>query len=415
MSAEMVREHTNCRVCGQILDPPFLDLGMQPLANALRRPDDDSAEFMAPLEVARCMHCGLAQLTVVVAPELLYTGYRFRSGVSEGWRAHCRDLAWRAGDGHGKRALDIGANDGAMIQALIDAGWTSVSGVDPAPSPDSTRIAAGYWSERYAEGLTAIGLYDLVTAQNVFGHVDDPMDFLRGVKLVLADEGRCAIEVPHFGDLIAHTAFDTIYHEHLSYWSLRPMMRAVHSAGLQIVQVDRLASMHGGSRRYWLMHGGHAMESSVYHEIDVEYRQHLYADRPLEEFAERVRCTMDNVELMLDTEYGTAGWRAPAAPIPCMGWGASAKGAVALNAAAARGYDMHVFMTAVIDETEAKQGLEMPGVRVPIIAPPEDLSDVDLIWILVWNWAEQVKTKARARGFRGKFLVTAPMVRIEST
>jgi novobiocin biosynthesis protein NovU/D-mycarose 3-C-methyltransferase len=357
-------------------------LGEQPLANALRTPGDTSEEFRAPLSVVLCENCGLSQLTVVVDPEILYKGYRFRSGTSEAWRKHCVDLAEQCGDGTNYVALEIASNDGTMLDALSPHGWR-VMGVDPEPWHPS--VQRGYWTEQYARDL-GIGNFELVIAQNVLGHVDDPIDFLKGIKAVLAEDGQAVIEVPNVGNLIDDCAFDTIYHEHLTYWNGIAVSRAARQAGLSVRSIERLPNIHGGSVRYWLEHGENYM--AVYD---------FLPDTPYVLFGQRVAQHINKTAHLVDK----------ASRKKFIGWGASAKGAIYLNALNNR-WPAVGLPEYVIDETKEKQGLLMPGVRLPIVAPPDDLSDVDVIWVTIWNWLGQVKEKARARGFEGRFLITSP-------
>lgn len=371
-------------MCGTALGKPYLDLGQQPLANALRTPGDTSEELRFPLAVALCESCGLSQLTVVVDPEILYKGYRFRSGTSEAWRKHCADLAEQCGEPGD--ALDIAANDGAMMGALDAKGW-DVTGVDPAPCSPRFNIWQGFWSSEFAPLLTR--QFDLVIAQNVLGHVDDPIDFLKGIKAVLAEDGQAIVEVPGVHYLVESCAFDTIYHEHLSYWNGYAMEIAAQKAGLRSGDVQTFPNIHGGTVRFTLTHETGRPLTII----------NMGTAKPYQGFAQQVSQRINQVSGLLVNSHKKK----------LVGWGASAKGCVMMNAIAHR-WVSRWLPESVIDETPEKQGLLMPGVEIPIIAPPDDLSDVEVIWVLSWNWLQQIKEKAGARGFRGKFLVTSPRV-----
>lgn len=408
-----MKTHSRCRVCNTPLPAPYLDLGEQPLANALcpasaEPPTPNSSEFNAlyredkyPLAVTRCHKCDLSQLTVVVDPAVLYAGYRFRSGVSETWLRHCEDLA--ASFKRPGTVLDIAANDGTLLRAFAHRGW-EVEGVDPCPLTTEFPMYAEQWSEGLAATIVHRKTFDLIIAQNVLGHVDDVLGFLRGIKMVLAPEGRAIIEVPHVGELLRNCAFDTIYHEHLSYWSLGPLQRAAWRAGLRVVDVERLTT-HGGSRRYWLAHSETPMKHSVPEERLDEYRQHLHEAGPYERFAAAVEQQLEDIQ-------GEVLWRDGAPGHRLVGWGASAKAAVMLNALA---HCDTWLPKSVIDDCPEKQGLLMPGVHIPIIAPPDDLSDVDVLWVLSWNNFAAIKAKAENRGFKGKYLLTHPTPRLIDT
>lgn len=408
MTASWVsRPHTKCRVCAAPLGAPYLDLGEQPLANALvhTKPSGEwvDEEYRFPLQVVLCSQCGLSQLTVVVNPEILYAGYRFRSGASEAWVEHCLELASRCGDGLQEdrrlRVLDIAANDGTQLKAFKGWGW-EVHGVDPAPA--DYNILKGFWSEEFARVVFPSACMDLVIAQNVLGHVDDPISFLRACKTVLAPEGRIVVEVPHVGELMEGCAFDTIYHEHLTYWDGWTMEEAAEAAGLQMNEANSL-TIHGGSRRYWLAHKGSPRPAWG---PSPHRAWHALRQRQAEEFAEDVKKNLHATTCLLSTD--------PFTPPPrVLGWGASAKAAVYLNTLHLEHPGEWQPPSAIIDDTPEKQGMLIPGVHIPIIACPDDLSDVDVLWLTSWNNAENLKKKARLKKFAGKFLLTNGTPRLE--
>lgn len=412
-----VRE--TCRVCGEPLGVPYLDLGNQPLANALVSPDTSDEEQAFPLQVALCRTCGLSQLTVVVDPAVLYTHYRFASGTSGAWRYHCDQLAAKASPGYfdpthefpdGKFVVDIAANDGTQLAFFKKYGWR-VLGVEPSDVPVFRWGTYGHEREvdvpmlrRFFDIQTAHkirtehGPADLVVAQNVLGHVDDPTAFLRGVAHMLSETGRAVIEVPHVRDLIQSCAFDTIYHEHLSYWSTAALVRCARHAGLILESVDALPDIHGGSRRYWLRRDdkdGVAAGKGVY-SIPVD-------PHPYRVFANDVERRIQQVKRTLGELAGQ--------DVVMGAFGASAKGAVMLNALKSRGNT--VWPCAIIDETPEKQGLLSPGTRIPIVSLEESgVIEWDVCWVLSWNWLAPIKDKLREHGFRGSFLVTAPHVTV---
>lgn len=387
------KHHTHCRVCGTVLPEPYLDLGEQPFANALRNCKDD-AETKAPLAITRCTTCDLSQLTVVVEPEVLYKGYRFRSGASQKWVDHCEKLADSMDLLPLRGVLDIGANDGTMLGALRNHGWDRLVGVDSEPC--GLDVVRGYWGREFA--ATMDQHFGLITAQNVFGHVDDPIDFLLGCKKVLAPDGRVAIEVPTIDELVKRCAFDTIYHEHLSYWNDMAMGIAASLAGLTVVEMERFPDLHGGTTRYWLEHDTASpaerngkLESMVPPEIDYDH------------FPKRVFSRLRLVSRILRASTRSRK--------TIYAFGASAKGAVFLNALKNEGHTL--FPTVVIDDVPEKQGLFMPGVSVPVVPCPKSLAGVDLLWILSWNNAAEIKERARSLGFRGAFLTTSPTVQLD--
>jgi len=398
----MVQPHTKCRACGAERLEPYLDLGVQAPANALRRPEDQTPEFRAPLSVSWCATCGLSQLDQVVSPDILYAAYPFRAGVSGLWRAHCADLLQIVA-GPGRRALlDIGSNDGTLLEEAVAQGWT-VLGVDPAPVDRALPTITGCWSSAMAQRLRALrGPVHVVTATNVFGHVDDAGDFLAGVVAVLASHGVLLIECPHILPLLEQGAFDTIYHEHLSYWSLRPLELLAESVGLKVIAVESFPDLHGGTMRYLLTPGTRdaPVATSVTGLRILEAEQFRRGLVPYHDFAERVRDHLEMTRQIL-TAVRQAGQRV-------WGYGANAKSAVLLQAAGLSAATVE----RIVDDTVAKQGRCTPGTRIPI-TDAADLAQADLLILFSWNNATALKAAARARGFRGSFFLPHPTPHME--
>lgn len=398
--SEVFKPHLNCRVCGSKLNDPYLDLGHQPLANALRHPNDPGAEMLVPLAVALCPICGLSQLTVVVEPEVLYAGYRFRSGASAEWRAHCEALADAAYKTFKKPGLvlDIAANDGTQLVPFAERGWHTVA-VEPADIPPVRhigRIERAFWSMDVARMLRREhNAFDLVIAQNVLGHVDRPVEFLQAVEHVLAPDGMAVIEVPNVRNVLLDVSFDTVYHEHVSYWNAKALLWAARKANLGLFRIEYLEGIHGGSRRYWLTRsGGRTAEDHPAFELPID-------DRPYRRYAQAVERRLDSIRRELEQlqAKGKRVW----------GYGASAKGAVMLNALKSRGNV--AWPEVILDDVKEKQGFLSPGTRIPIRSINGEWPDV--LWILSWNWADQLKARARAAGFTGEFFLTTPTVRRE--
>jgi novobiocin biosynthesis protein NovU/D-mycarose 3-C-methyltransferase len=407
-----VRE--TCRVCGTALPAPYLDLGEQPLANALRTFYDKTEEKHAPLEVVKCTQCHLSQLTVVVEPEILFhKDYPFASGTSGAWRQHtnvfAKSLGWKGDRTPGPFAIDVAANDGTQLHNLRCEGWR-VLGVDPAEipplsvgllgnrRPTDVPILHRFWGQAVADEIKAShGTADLIVAQNVLGHVDDPVGFLTACASVLYEHGRIVIEVPHVGELLEQVAFDTVYHEHLSYWSLAPLEQAAMDAGLVVVDVEHL-DVHGGSRRYYLAKWPHPISTRVLEERELDAA--LQTDAPYREFQFR---TLERLALTKELLESVAGKRMWA-------FGASAKGAVMLNALPLVGNQ--VWPTRIMDDTPEKQGKRIPGLGIQVLPTPDNLALIDILWLLSWNWTDALMCRARSLGFRGQFLVTHPEPRL---
>ena len=393
----MVQPHSECRACGSDRLERYLDLGVQAPANVLRAPRDRTPEFRAPLSVSWCGGCGLSQLDQVVSPDVLYADYPFRAGLSRLWHAHCAELV-AAVAAPGRRVLvDIGSNDGALLEEAAAQGWT-VLGVDPAPVDTLCPTITGLWSADLGHRVALLhGPADVITATNVFGHVDDAGDFLEGTRQLLAAQGVVVIECPHVFPLLEQTAFDTIYHEHLSYWSLRPLELLAESVGLKVVDVESFPDLHGGTMRYYLTHGDPETEvaTRVTKLRILEADQFRQGITPYRDFAERVRDQLEMTRQLLTVarQEGKRIW----------GYGANAKSAVLLQAAGLTAATVE----RIVDDTEAKQGLATPGLHIPITDASE-LPCADLLILFSWNNAQELQAKARARGFRGQFFLPHP-------
>lgn len=390
-----VRPHTACRVCGAESLVPYLDLGTQAPANALVPATGPvGPEFTAPLSVSWCPACGLSQLDHVVDPTILYADYPFRAGASQKWRTHCVELM-NTVVCPGKRFLvDIGSNDGTLLEEARGRGW-KVLGVDPSDTGERMPMLLGFWDTDIAKRITQFhGQADVITATNVFGHVDDAKDFLSGIAIALKPEGKAIIECPHIIPLLDNTAFDTIYHEHLSYWGLRPLEMLAESVGLKVVDVKMFPDLHGGTMRYVITPGDvqTKVRSGVTGIRILESALFQQGIAPYETFAQRARGRIDHfrTRLVKERRDGLRIWA----------YGASAKGNVLMQAACISGATIE----RVVDDCEAKWGFLTPGTHIPITRA-DDLSEPDLLVLLSWNNAAELKRQARARGFRGAFIL----------
>jgi SAM-dependent methyltransferase len=385
------RTLSGCRGCGTSHLISVLDMGTQPLANGLRRAGDPTIETRYPLHLERCASCELVQLSVAVDPDILYGNhYPYRSGVNDGWAFHCHELAKEMGkgseygpinpqnrqEGPRKAVLDIGCLDGVLLRECRDRGWT-VQGIDPSAPEADLPIRR----ERFMRN-TQIGQYDVIVAQNVFGHVDDAEGFLVGIQRALQSDGYAVIECPWVVDLIDGVRWDTIYHEHLSYWGLRPLARLCQKVGLQVTATRAFPDLHGGTMRYTLAHDGPVFHPQVANTWDDEEMDDWSWQRVRDVFHEQV----SNWNGVLQGTARTAAF------------GASAKLNTFLNALPDRPR-----LEAVFDDTPAKQGMVTPGWGFPILAPTEaTLQDLDVLLIGSANWRTALEQRARSLGFRGE-------------
>lgn len=401
-----------CRSCGGGELLPVLSLGSLPLSDGLLREDElDRPEPRYPLDVAFCPGCGLVQILDTVPPEILFgRDYPYFSSVSATLLAHSKaHVAERLPElppGPDTLVLELASNDGYLLQFYREAG-VRVLGIDPAPGPVAAARAKGietieaFFSRALGEALVADGRRaDLVHANNVLAHVADVHGFLDGIRLVLKDGGRAVIEVPYVRDLVEKLAFDTIYHEHLCYFSVTALDRLVRPHGLFPSRVERVP-IHGGSLRLFLTKDERpdaTVEAILAEERAIGLDRHAW----FASFAARVERLRADLHALV-RDLVRSGERVAA-------YGAAAKGTILLNACGL-GPELVEW---VADKNPFKQGRFVPGVRLPIVAPARILEEMpDVLLILPWNIeAEIVAQEAAYRERGGRFLVPLPEPRI---
>ncbi|BCX18721.1 MAG: NDP-hexose 3-C-methyltransferase [Geminicoccaceae bacterium] len=401
-----------CRSCGGGELLPVLSLGNLPLSDGFLRADElDRPEPRYPLDVAFCPACGLVQILDTVPPEILFgRDYPYFSSVSATLLAHSKaHVAERLPElppGPDTLVLELASNDGYLLQFYRDAG-VRMLGVDPAPGPVAAAREKGietieaFFSRALAEALVADGRRaDLLHANNVLAHVADVHGFLEGIRLVLKDGGRAVIEVPYVRDLVEKLAFDTIYHEHLCYFSVHAVDRLVRPHGLFLSRVERVP-IHGGSLRLVLSKEDRpdaTVAAILAEERAIGLDRHAW----FASFAARVERLRADLRALLH-DLKASGKRVAA-------YGAAAKGTILLNAC---GLGPELVQW-VADKNPFKQGRFVPGVRLPIVPPARILEEMpDLLLILPWNIeAEIVAQEAAYHERGGRFLVPLPEPRI---
>ena len=402
-----------CRGCAAALGEAFLDLGAQPLANALLRPEDAARpEPRLPLAVAYCARCHLVQLTETAPPEALFGEYLYFSSYSDHFLAHARDMAealvTRFVLGPRHRVLEIASNDGYLLQ-FVQARGVPVLGVEPARNVAEVARARGiptlarfFGPDAVDEIVRDFGHADVIVGNNVLAHVPTINAFLAAVAACLAPRGAAVFEFPYVGEMLARTAFDTIYHEHVFYYSLAAVTGLAARAGLEVFDVERQA-IHGGSLRVFLQHAGaRPVEPAVAQLHGEEAVTGLTSTPRYAGFRRDVeKLCADLVALLRNLRAG--GKRLAA-------YGAPAKGTVLLNACGV-GADV---LTFTVDRSPHKQGRLIPGVRLPI-RPPEALLEEmpDFTLLLPWNIADEiVEQQAAYLRKGGRFIVPVPSPRV---
>ncbi len=404
-----------CRSCGSTNLEQFLSLGRTPLANSLLRPDElGRPEPVYPLDLAFCPDCSLVQLLESVSPEDLFRDYCYFSSVSDTMVQHAGELAAHLiaerGLGAGNLVIEAASNDGYLLRHYHQAG-VPVLGIEPAKN--IARLAREehgiptvdeFFTDEFAARLAAEGKRaDVFHAHNVLAHVPDLNGFVRGIRNVLKEGGVAVIEVPYVKALVDQCEFDTIYHEHLCYFSLTALVHCFERQGLVIHDV-RLVPIHGGSLQVMASPARPGVTRGV--RVDELLREETAAGVTSRayyaNFVDRVRSLAVSLRQYL-LGLKRSGRRLAA-------YGASAKGSTLLNFCGI-GQDLLDF---VADLSPVKQGLYTPGTHLKIV-PPETLLDSppDYVLLLAWNFASEVlsqQSEYRRRG--GRFIVPVPEVRV---
>jgi hypothetical protein len=402
---------SSCRSCGAPLTAVLVDLGMTPISNAFVRGDHASfSERFYPLKSFVCDHCWLVQLEDFETPEThFHAEYVYFSSFSDSWLAHARDFVERTiirfALGANSRVVEVGSNDGYLLQYFVARGIPCL-GVDPAANCakaawDLRRVpteVAFFGSKAAARLREQGGTADLVIANNVLAHVPDINDFVAGFKILLSAQGVATFEFPHVLEMIRNVEFDTIYHEHYSYLSLLALEPLFDRHGLRIVDVERL-STHGGSLRLYVAHDDRTeVTESVRQLKQEEVLAGLDRLATYETFGQRVRKLKRSLLLLLIRllENGKS----------VAAYGAPAKGNTLLNYCGI-GRD---FIGYAVDRNVHKQGLLLPGTRIPVRAPDEIARRrPDYVLILPWNLREEIVAQIKQiPDWKGRFIIPVP-------
>jgi SAM-dependent methyltransferase len=411
----MVGLVTGCRSCGGRLGVTMADLGMQPASNAFVDPRAAiQLEKRYPLRAKVCEICKLVQVDYDVAPEELFGNYVYFSSYSDEWLAHAKaycDMAEkRFGLSPSSLVVELASNDGYLLKNFLKLG-IAVLGIDPSDTVAAAAEKIGvptlvrFFGENLAKELAQQGRQaDLIIANNVLAHVPQLNDFVAGIALLLLPGGSVTIEFPHLLELIQHVEFDTIYHEHFSYFSLYAIEQSFQRHRLRIYDLERL-STHGGSLRIFASHASRSelKDSALLREVRAQEAAAGLAElSTYMQFAQRVDECRDSLQTFL-ADAKRDGKRVAA-------YGAAAKGNTLLNFCGVTPQDISL----VADRNPHKQKKLLPGTHIPVVSPEELMqTKPDYVLILPWNLQHEIRQQLDGiKTWGGRFVTPVPLVRV---
>ena len=387
---------------------------MMPLANSLA-PDARAATEMEkfPLQVLFCTECSLSQTSVIINPQTLFAQYSYRSSINKGYVIHCREMARSIGQRLDLKTsdlvVDIAGNDGSLLSEFNDELGVRVVNVDPAENMVTIAESRGittindFWSKDVAQQiLDKHGRPKLITATNVFAHVDDIREFLSAAKHCLHEKGALVLEFPYVVDFIENHEFDTVYFEHLSYVGIKPVAALVANEDMEIFDVEK-QYIHGGTVRIFIAKGGgYDVNPSVEKFLSTEAKGGYHDFDRYETWSEEVD------DLNGEFRYQLQQLKEHGARIAA--FGASAKGNTLLNSSRLN----TGIIDYIVDDTPEKIGRFSPGTGIPIVDRSRLVEDPpDYLVILAWNFAgEIIDSAADFRRSGGKFIIPVPKFEI---
>ena len=405
----------NCRFCETPLRHTFADLGVSPLANSYLKPEDlQEMEPFYPLHVYICDHCHLVQLPEFATPEHIFSHYAYFSSYSETWLNHARAYVQLMIDRFGftteSHVIEIASNDGYLLQYFKEKS-IPVLGVEPAHNVAQVAEAAGiptivkFFGVATARELARDGKQaDLLVGNNVLAHVPALNDFVEGMKIALKPRGVITMEFPHLMRLMEANQFDTIYHEHFSYFSLITVEKVFNRHGLTLFDVEELPT-HGGSLRIYACHTEDTSRPVEKQVADLKEREKAAGFSQLQHylaFGDKVKATKRQLLSFLISakQEGKS----------IVGYGAPAKGNTLLNYCGIRSD----FIDYTVDRSPHKQGHFLPGTHIPVYHPGKVRETMpDYLLILPWNLKDEImKQMSHIRDWGGHFLVPIPKVKV---
>ncbi len=406
---------TDCRFCGAQLEHTFVNLGMSPLCESYVSTEQlNQVEAFYPLHVYVCGKCFLVQLQQYVAAEDIFTKYAYFSSYSDSWLAHSRTYTNQMVERFGLDArsfvVELASNDGYLLQFFVEKGIPAL-GIEPAANVAAVAVKKGvptlvqFFSTASARRLAAEGRQpDLLLGNNVLAQVPDLNDFVAGMKILLKPGGVITMEFPHLQQLMAQNQFDTIYHEHFSYFSFLTAERIFAAHGLTLFDVEELPP-HGGSLRIYARHAEDDSKPVGARVGQLRAREEAAGFTHLESYARFAEHVEETKRKLLAFMIGAKQEGKHIA-----GYGAPGKGNTLLNYCAIR----TDFLDYTVDRNPHKQGKFLPGTHIPIL-PPQRIRETrpDYLLILPWNLKEEImQQNAYIRDWGGRFVVPIPEVQV---
>ncbi|MFB2983178.1 methyltransferase domain-containing protein [Microseira sp. BLCC-F43] len=405
----------NCRFCGTQLRHTFVDLGMSPPCESYRTLEQlNEMEPFYPLHVHVCDHCFLVQLQEYISPENIFSEYAYFSSYSDTWLQHAKNYVDMAVDrfqlNQESQVVEIASNDGYLLQYFVAKGIPAI-GIEPAANIAEVAIKKGvptiveFFGEKTAREQAEKGKQaDLLLGNNVLAQVPDLNDFVKGMKILLKPQGAITIEFPHLMRLMAENQFDTIYHEHFSYFSFITTENILAAHGLTLFDVEELPT-HGGSLRIYARHAEDNSKPISQRVVELKAREQAAGFTSLDcyfSFSEQVKETKRK---LLDFLI-----KAKREGKSIAGYGAPGKGNTLLNYCGIR----TDFLDYTVDRNPYKQGKFLPGTHIPIFHPDKiNETKPDYVLILPWNFKEEIIAQmAHIRKWGGKFVVPIPEVQV---
>ncbi len=405
---------THCRVCKSENLTKVASFGPTPLANAfLKKEEVNSPEYYYPLDLYFCNACGFLQLGHVVSPQTLFKDYVYASSTSPVFVEHFQNFAKKITKNFALSTssfvVDIGSNDGILLKPFREMN-IKILGVDPAVLIGQKAIKDGiptmirFFDTTVAKSIfKKFGRADVVTATNTFAHIHDLDEIIKGLKIILKDDGVFIIEAPYIVDFLKKKYFDLVYHEHLSYWSINSLIKLFNRFDMKVINVEKV-SVHGGTVRVYvaLNKSSHVVDKTVKRFLELEKKNRVGIKSTYIDFASSVQKSKIQL-LSLLAKIKSKNKK-------IAGYGAPAKGNTLLNFFSIGNETIDY----IVDDSPYKQGLFSPGKKIPVVSPEYMKNNTpDYLLILAWNFSESIMDRYKEfKSKGGKFIIPFPKPRI---